>query len=99
MDLVDGTEMEYELKTLDAFGLAALTFGPFSVFGKTGLVYWDSDINIDCESGGESGSDAAYGIGAKFQISSIAIRAEYEAFDLSKFNDVYMASVGVSYTF
>ena len=97
--LVDGTKVEFQLKAWDAFGLAALTFGPFSVFGKAGLVYWDSDINIGSSSDSDSGTDAAYGIGAKFQISSFAIRAEYEAFDLSKFNDVYMASVGVSYTF
>jgi opacity protein-like surface antigen len=96
---VNGTNVEVDLTAWDAFGLAALTFGPFSVFGKAGLVSWDSDASVGGESGSDSGSDSAYGLGAKFQISSIAIRAEYEYFDLSEFNDVYMASVGVSYTF
>ena len=97
--LADGSKVDYELVAWDAFGLAALTFGPFSVFGKAGLVSWDSDFNVDDFKGSDSGSDPAYGIGAKFQISSIAIRAEYEYFDMSEFSDVYMASVGVAYTF
>ena len=97
--LSDGTKIEYKLAGWDAFGLAALTFGPFGVFGKAGLVSWDSDFNIDNFSGSDSGSDPAYGIGAKFQIGSIGIRAEYEYFDMSEFNDVYLASVGVSWTF
>jgi opacity protein-like surface antigen len=97
--LADGTNIDYNLVGWDVFGLAALTFGPFSVFGKAGMVYWDTDINIGSSSDSDSGSDPAYGIGAKFQLGSIAIRAEYEGFDMSKFNDVYLASVGVSYTF
>lgn len=96
---VDGKKIDYELVGWDAFGLAALTFGPFAVFGKAGLVSWDSDFNVDNFTGSDSGSDPAYGIGAKFQISSISIRAEYEYFDMSELNDVYMASVGVAYTF
>ncbi|UCE88526.1 MAG: porin family protein [Pseudomonadota bacterium] len=97
--LADGTKAEYELAVWDAFGLVALTFGPFSVFGKAGVAAWDSDINVGGSGESESGSDPAYGVGAKFQIRSFAIRAEFEYFDIGKLNDVYLASVGLSYTF
>jgi len=97
--LSDGTRIESDLAGWDAFGLAALTFGPFSVFGKAGVIAWDSDVAIDDFKSSESGSDPAYGLGAKLQFGSLAVRAEYEYFDISELNDVYMASIGLSYTF
>jgi hypothetical protein len=97
--LSTGTAIGYELSGWDAFGLAALTFGPFSVFGKAGVIAWDSDFNIGSVSGSDSGSDAAYGLGAKLQFGSLAARAEIEYFDIGDLNDVYMGSVGLSWTF
>lgn len=91
----DGTNVELDLTGWDAFGLAALTFGPFSVFGKVGVLSWDSDNSF----GSDSGSDSAYGLGAKFILGSIALRAEYEYFDVNELDDLYMVSAGLSYTF
>ena len=97
--LSSGATIGYELTGWDAFGLAALTFGPFSVFGKAGVIAWDSDFNIGGLTGSDSGSDAAYGLGAKIQFGSLAARAEIEYFDIGELSDVYMGSVGLSYTF
>ena len=79
----------------DAFGLAGLSFGPFGIFAKAGAIAWDADTSIG---GGDSGTDPAYGLGARFAIGSFAIRAEYEVFDLDG-ADLEMVSVGGSYTF
>ena len=97
--LSSGTKVEYDLAGWDVFGLAALTFGPFSVFGKAGVIAWDSDVAIDDFKVSDSGSDPAYGLGAKIQFGSLAVRAEYEYFDVSQFNDVYLTSIGLSYNF
>jgi opacity protein-like surface antigen len=97
--LVDGTDIDLSVSGWDVFGVVAGTFGPFGIFGKAGLIYWDSDADIGNSSDSDSGSDPAYGLGAKFQLGSIAIRAEYEYFDMSGFKDVYLTSVGVSFTF
>lgn len=97
--LSTGDYLKVNLTGWDAFGLAALTFGPFSVFGKMGLISWDSDVTLGSTTVGSSGSDPAYGLGAKFILGSLAFRTEYEYFDISDFKDVYMLSVGVSYTF
>ena len=97
--LSDGTKISYEMTGWSTFGLAGMTFGPFSVFGKAGAVSWDTDVKIGDSTGGDSGSDGAYGLGAKFQLGSIAIRAEYEYFDVSKVDDVKFTSVGLVYTF
>ena len=97
--LSTGTTIQAEISGWDAFGLAALTFGPFSVFGKAGVIAWDSDSIIGGVSASDSGSDPAYGLGAKIQFGSLAARAEIEYFDIGDLSDVYMASVGLSYTF
>ena len=97
--LSDGTNVEIDLVGWDAFGLAALTFGPFSVFGKVGVLSWDSDTSFTGGSESDSGSDSAYGLGAKFILGSIALRAEYEYFDVNELDDLYMVSAGLSWTF
>ena len=75
-----------------AFGLAGLSFGPFGVFAKAGAISWDSNV--------DSGSDAAYGIGARFAIGSLAVRAEYEEYDVGgNLTDLSMMSVSAVFTF
>ncbi|WP_455206572.1 outer membrane beta-barrel protein [Kaarinaea lacus] len=91
-----GNNVEIDLVGWDAFGLAALTFGPFSVFGKMGVLSWDSESNVY---NNDSGSDPAYGVGAKFILGSLALRAEYEYFDVNELDDLYMVSAGISLTF
>ncbi len=90
---------EAEADSIDVFGLAALTFGPLAVFGKVGFVDWNVDTAIDDRNIDQSGSDAAYGVGARFQLGSFAIRGEYEAFEIGDSNDLSMLSVGLTYTF
>ena len=97
--LSTGTTIQSEITGWDAFGLAALTFGPFSVFGKAGVISWDSDFIIGGVTGSDSGSDPAYGLGAKLQFGSLAARAEIEYFDVGDLDDLYMGSVGLSWTF
>ncbi len=79
---------------LDAFGLVGLNFGPVGIFAKAGAMKWDLKTN----SGSESGTDPAYGIGAKFSFLSFAVRAEYEVFEFDK-TDVDMVSLSATYTF
>ena len=97
--LSTGATAGVEISGWDAFGLAALTFGPFSVFGKAGVIAWDSDFNIGGVTGSDSGSDPAYGLGAKLQFGSLAARAEIEYFDVGDLDDLFMGSVGLSWTF
>ena len=86
-----------EVTGLDAFGLAGLSFGPFGVFAKAGAISWNSDSTLGAASTSESGTDAAYGVGARFAIGSFAVRAEYEVFDLDA--DLDMVSVSGVFTF
>jgi len=82
-----------EVTGFNAFGLAGLSFGPFGVFAKAGAISW----NADFRNGSDSGTDPAYGIGARFAIGPFAVRAEYEVYDLKA--DVDMVSVSGVFTF
>ena len=83
---------------VNAFGLAGLSFGPFGIFAKAGALKWDADLTDNNQSGSDDGTDPAYGIGARFAISSFAIRAEYEVYDVDD-ADVEMISVSGVFTF
>jgi hypothetical protein len=82
----------------DAFGVAGFKLGPIGVFGKVGMIAWESESDAVQDELDDSGSDPAYGIGASFQLGSLAFRAEYELFDTGD-ADVDYFSVGAAWTF
>ena len=85
-----------EVTGLNAYGLAGLSFGPLGVFAKAGAMRWDSDSSFGTTSS-DSGTDPAYGIGARFAIGSLSVRAEYETYDLDA--DLDMVSISGVFTF
>ena len=88
-----------DVVTYDVFGVAGLTFGPFALFGKLGFSDSEIDAVVADVEASDSDSATAYGIGAKFQLGSLAVRAEYETFDLDNIDDLNMLSVGATVTF
>jgi len=86
-----------EISGLNAFGLAGLSFGPFGIFAKAGAISWDSDSTSGSVSSSDSGTDPAYGVGARLAIGSFSVRAEYEVYDLK--SDLDMISVSGVFTF
>lgn len=89
-----------DLTAWDVYGVAGFDLGPVSVFGKLGIVAWDADVSFaGIDAGSESDQDTAYGVGASFGLGSFQLRAEYEVFDVSDTDDVYMLSAGFVYTF
>lgn len=97
-DEIANIKSKVELDVVTLQGLIGFNLGPVGVFGKAGLANWDGDFKSTLGHASESGTDPVYGIGAKLQFGSFAVRAEYEMFDLDKF-DVDYYSVGASYTF
>lgn len=98
-DIGNTTGNEIDVDGFIFSGLVGFDLGPIGLFGKAGVVSWDTDLNTnDFDDESDSGSDPAYGVGAKFQIGSIAIRAEYEMFDLDE-ADIDFYSLGAAFTF
>ena len=90
---------QIEITGLDAFAVAGLDFGFVGVFAKAGVISWDGDARLGASQESSSGTDSAYGIGARFNVASLFIRAEYEKFDIKDTDDVDMLSVGVVWRF
>lgn len=91
---VTSSGFDFETTAWSAFGLAGFKLGPIGLFGKLGMFMWDSESS----GGDDSGSDPAYGVGARLQLGSIALRAEYELFDTDTV-DIDFFSVGAAWTF
>ena len=93
-------EYGVDVTAWDAFGVAGFNLGPVKLFGKLGVISWDAEATIaGIEAGSDDGTDTAYGVGAALELGSFQIRAEYEAFDISDVEDLYMLSAGFVYTF
>lgn len=82
----------------DLFGVGCVNLGPVGLFAKLGRVWWDSDANLIERILDDSGNDMAYGLGVRFQVGPVALRAEYERFDTNKIDIDYL-SAGVAWTF
>ena len=93
-----GSSFEVGMKGTSGFGLIGFDVGPIGLFAKAGFIYWDLDKKYDTTTS-DSGTDPAYGVGAKLQFGSFAVRAEYEVFDVDSLDDLSMVSVSAVYTF
>ncbi|PWB78894.1 MAG: cell envelope biogenesis protein OmpA [Holophagae bacterium] len=100
---VDGGTLEADVTGYDAFAVGFLPLGIADVFAKVGMMSWDGKVNVDLEdlsgSFSDSGTDPAYGLGFQLRFKSFAARAEVEYFDIAGADNVYMYSIGGSYTF
>lgn len=98
-DSIAGDQVEFDLSGWNLYGLAGLELGPIGVFAKAGFIDWSADVSLNgARIGSDSGTDPAYGVGARFSLFSAEVRAEYEYFDADG-TDVSLVSVGVVWTF
>ena len=95
-----GSQIEVDANGFAGFGTVGFNLGPVGVFGKFGVISWDASISVDgFNTGSDDGTDPAYGIGAKFGLGPVDIRAEYEIYDIEDSEDVAMLSVGLVWRF
>jgi len=94
-----GNPLNYEITGISTFGLAGMNFGPFGFFAKAGAINWESKATIGTTNTSKTGTDAAFGIGARFAISALSVRAEYEEFSVSDVNKLTMVSISGIFTF
>jgi len=100
-----GASADFDIDGWEAFVVGVLPLGPVDLFAKVGGV----EINVDTKvrvggstlaTDSDNDEKAAYGVGAAFGLGGIKVRAEYTEYDVSNgIDDLYMASVGVTYQF
>ncbi|RUM94496.1 MAG: porin family protein [Thiothrix sp.] len=95
---IQGTDATVGVIGWDAFGVAGFKLGPIGVFAKAGAIAWDSESKVVGNKLDDSGSDPAYGAGVRLQLGSLALRAEYEVFDIEA-AEVEYVSIGAAWTF
>ncbi len=83
----------------DMFGLVGTNLGPMGIFGKAGVINWDTKASSALGSYSDDGTDPAYGLGLRFQLGSFQVRGEYEWFDISAADNLHLLSVSGAYTF
>ena len=94
-----GGGVDLDIDGWDAFGVAGFDVGPIGLFAKLGYVAWDAEVSGGGFDAGDDGEDLAWGLGARFGLGSLSVRAEYEVFDIGTAEDVYLVSAGVVWTF
>lgn len=95
---------EADAKAFGAFAVGWLPVpAPFlDVFGKLGVARWQLNgrttsptlFHLD-----DTGTQFAWGVGVQLHLQNVAVRAEYENFNISNTNGARLYSVGASYYF
>jgi hypothetical protein len=90
---------EYKVDGFDYAALAGVGLGPIELFARVGGMQY----NLDKTRGGTKtsfdGTAAVYGVGARFSLFGIGVRAEYEKIDINQLDNVDMISVSAFYQF
>lgn len=84
------------------WGVAGFDIGPVGLFGKLGGIAWEIDgetIGSISRPFDDSGTDIGFGAGAKLTVGSLALRAEYENYDIADTENVEMFSLGLVWSF
>lgn len=95
----DDDNVEIDVDGLEVFAVISLNLGRFGIFGKAGLIDWDSEINAGGPQIEDDGTDPIYGVGASMRSGSWQFRGEAEKLDIEDVDDVYMISASVLYAY
>ena len=90
---------QYKVDGFDYGALAGVGLGPVELFARVGGMRYNLDKSIGGTKTSFDGSAPVYGIGARFSLFGIGVRAEYEKIDIKKLDNAQMISVSAFYQF
>jgi outer membrane protein with beta-barrel domain len=99
---VGGESFRVDGKAYAAFGVGLIPIGPIDLFGKAGLVRWESNANASGPLGfrfNDKGTEFGWGVGVQARLGSLGGRLEYENFDVDHTDGVEALSLSVFWTF
>lgn len=91
--------LEYTVDGFDYAALAGVGLGPVEVFARLGGMEYDLEKSNAGVRTSFDGSASLYGVGARFSLFGIGVRAEYEKIDIDELDNVEMISVSAFYQF
>ena len=97
---IGGSSLEVQ-DVAEEFGAFRFSDGDtaYKLFGGFRFLNFLAVLDDAIDSDSESGTDAAYGIGVALRLAKVALRAEGGQFNIAEAEDVYMFSVGATFTF
>jgi hypothetical protein len=90
---------EYKVDGFDFGALAGVGLGPVEVFARVGGMQYNLDKTIGGAKTSFDGSAPVYGVGARFSLFGIGVRAEYEKIDIKELDNAEMISISAFYQF
>ena len=99
---VGGQPFSADGKAYAAFGVGFIPIGPMDLFGKAGLVRWESNATAGGPLGfrfNDKGTEFGWGAGVQARLGSLGGRLEYEHFDVDHTDGVEALSLSVFWTF
>ena len=99
-DKVQGIDLDTDINGVSLSAVGFLPLWPVDLLARVGAINWSADLRAPGFGGiSDDGTDFTWGVGAQFRVLSLAIRAEYEQFDVADADTVDMISLGVTWTF
>lgn len=103
-DVLPGNSLEVDLDGWNAVAVGTIPIGRnFEIFGKAGIIYWESDTTIvmgETTSRSDDDFDATIGFGVGFDLTErVLIRVEWESFEISTTDEVNLLSAGIEFRF
>jgi hypothetical protein len=91
--------LEYRVDGFDYAALAGIGLGPVELFARLGGMEYDLEKSNAGAKTSFDGSAPVYGIGARFSLFGVGVRAEYEKIDIDELDNAQMISVSAFYQF
>jgi hypothetical protein len=98
-DMVDDVELGMETSGWDIEAIGILPLGVAHLWVKAGYFFWNSEAGPGSNKESDNGSDFMWGLGGDISILKIAVRAEWEKFEIENTEHISMFSVGATLGF
>ena len=93
------TGREYQVSGFDYAALAGIGLGPVEVFARLGGMNYDLEKTAGGVTREFDGTAPVYGVGVRFSLLGLGVRAEYEKIDIDELDNADMISVSAFYEF
>ncbi len=95
-----GRRVQVDAKGYDGFLVLSKRIAHLELFAKAGLLAWEMETSVQgLGSVTREGTDFGFGGGAQLVFGGLAVRGEYEQFEISDVDSVNLVSVGLTWTF
>jgi OOP family OmpA-OmpF porin len=96
---VGGASYKNHVKGWDIEVMGRFTIAIVDVFGKFGMMFWDSEVNLEGLSADASSEDVIWGLGAGVHLGGIGVRAEWESLETGGDDNLSMVSLSATLGF